>query len=621
VRSITESIETRWDSTVRHVIISEVQEEKFMHGFYNRILFIDLTRRRFRVETPDEKVLSSVLGGKGLASHLLLTLNPPMVDPLSPENHLIFSTGPACGSLVWGSSRYGVFTKSPQTGFYSESYAGGRVPEAMDAAGYDAVVIEGKSNTPAVLVVDPHGVAFHDADALWGMDTHQSEDEAIKRFAKKESDRRFRVGAVVIGPAGEHQVCFSVIENDYWRSAGRTGAGSIMGSKRLKAIVFQGDPQVAAYKSKGTPMLVKVMNEVGGFPTRYWSEGTYEKWRQISADALHDRCEVKPRACLKCFMACGRMTKVRSGRHAGLRLEGPEYETIYAFGGLCLIDNIEEIIYLNDICDRLGMDTITAGNLCGLTIEAARRGRIDIAIDYGDVDAMAGLLKKTAFRQGIGDLLARGIKAASYWRGGSRQLPRNGAFKIWRFMSKVWSLPVTTRESSRVWDSAACHLRATFYKAELSGMIDPDTIEGKAAMFVDFEDRLTLFDALILCRFFRDLYPWEALCETVQGLTGIETSTTRLKAISANISNMVRTFNIQEGLRREDDRLPSRLHKAAIRLAKSSLRRWSLNTITSGAGMNRGNQDRGNGHTCSDEDSQQTRGTKHTPASESKTGS
>jgi aldehyde:ferredoxin oxidoreductase len=558
-----------------------------MYGFYGRILFVDVSRRRFRVETPDERVLSGVLGGKGLASHLLLTLNPPMVDPLSPENHLIFSTGPACGSLVWGSSRYGVFTKSPQTGFYSESYAGGRVPEAMDAAGYDAIVIEGKSNAPAVLVVDPHGVSFHDAGDLWGMDTHQSEDEAIKRFAKKKPDRRFRAGAVVIGPAGEHQVCFSVIENDYWRSAGRTGAGSIMGSKGLKAIVFQGDrrrkladrkavqtfakdlakeakehPQVAAYKSKGTPMLVKVMNEVGGFPTRYWSEGTYEKWPQISADALHDRCEVKPRACLKCFMACGRMTKVRSGRHAGLRLEGPEYETIYAFGGLCLIDNIEEIIYLNDICDRLGIDTITAGNLCGLTIEAARRGRIDIAIDYGDVDAIAGLLKKIAFRQGIGDLLARGIKAASEEWGLQDLAVHVKGLEPAGYDPRVLKGVGLGYATS---DRGACHLRATFYKAELSGMIDPDTIEGKAAMFVDFEDRLTLFDALILCRFFRDLYPWEALCETVQGLTGIETSTTRLKAISANISNIVRTFNIQEGLQPEDDRLPIRLHKEALK--------------------------------------------------------
>jgi aldehyde:ferredoxin oxidoreductase len=168
-----------------------------MYGFYGRILFIDLSSRSFRVEASDEKVLSGALGGKGLASHLLLRLNPPIVDPLSPENHLIFATGPACGSLVWGSSRYGVFTKSPQTSFYSESYAGGRVPEAMDATGYDAMVVLGKSDTPTVMVVDPHGVAFHEAVDLWGMDTHQSEDEAVKRFAKKTRDRKFRAGRLL----------------------------------------------------------------------------------------------------------------------------------------------------------------------------------------------------------------------------------------------------------------------------------------------------------------------------------------------------------------------------------------------------------------------------------------
>jgi aldehyde:ferredoxin oxidoreductase len=558
-----------------------------MLGFYNRILFIDLTRRSFFVETPHSKALSSVLGGKGLASCLLLKLNPAGVDPFSRENHLIFATGPVCGSLVWGSSRYGVFTKSPQTHFYSESYAGGRIPEAMDAAGYDAVIVKGKSKTPTVLVINPRGATFHDAGSLWGRDTRQSEDEAIRRFTRKTGDRKYRAGAIVIGPAGENQVCFSVIENDYWRSAGRTGAGSVMGSKKLKAIVFLGDrrrkladrravhrfakelaaeakahPQVAAYKSKGTPMMVKVMNEAGGFPTRYWSEGTYDKWRQISADALHERCEVRPRACLKCFMACGRMTRVRSGRHAGLRLEGPEYETIYAFGGLCLIDSIEEIAYLNDLCDRLGMDTITAGNLCGLTIEAVRRGKIDYDIDYGQVDAIAELLRRIAFRKGIGELLAQGIKSVSEaWRMEDVAVHVKGLEPAGydpRILKGVGLGYATS-------DRGACHLRATFYKPELSGMIDPNIIEGKAAMFVDFEDRLTLFDALILCRFFRDLYPWEYLCETVRGATGIPSDEKTLKQISANISNTVRTFNLREGLTPEDDRLPSRLHREALK--------------------------------------------------------
>ncbi|MDY6955236.1 MAG: aldehyde ferredoxin oxidoreductase N-terminal domain-containing protein, partial [Thermodesulfobacteriota bacterium] len=408
-----------------------------MHGCYGRLLHIDLSRQHFSIQGLEEELLRQFLGGKGLASHLLAKLNPKRVDPLSSDNHLIFATGPVCASLIWGSSRYGVFTKSPQTGLYSESYAGGRVPEAVDAAGYDCVVLTGKSQRPTVLVVHPEGASFHDARDLWGLDTHQTERLLMTRF-NTAGNRKGRTGVVAIGPAGENQVCFSVIENDYWRSAGRTGAGAVMGSKGLKAIVFQGNqrrkpadgkavrafskqlaqdckghPQVEGYKTRGTPGMVKLMNQVGAFPTRYWSQGTYENWESISAEALHGQCLVRPRACLKCFMACGRMTTVTKGRHAGLKLEGPEYETIYAFGGLCAIDSIEEIIYLNDLCDRLGMDTITAGNLCGLTIEAVRRGKLDGDLDYGNVDAVAALLKKIAFRQEIGDLLAQGIKATA----------------------------------------------------------------------------------------------------------------------------------------------------------------------------------------------------------------
>jgi aldehyde:ferredoxin oxidoreductase len=557
-----------------------------MNGFYGRILMVDLTDRSFAVESIAEEVLAKFLGGKGLASYLLAKLNPPEVHPFSPENHLIFATGPVCGSLVWGSSRYGVFTKSPQTGFYSESYAGGRVPEAMDAAGYDGIIIKGKSKTPTALVVHPQGVEFCEAGDLWGMDTHQTEDKVVKKYTPKHR-KGVRTGAVVIGPAGENHVCFSVIENDYWRSAGRTGAGSVMGGKRVKAIVFQGDrrrklanrkamgvlakqlaeeakehPQVAAYKSMGTPMMVKVMNEAGGFPTRYWAEGTYDKWPSISAEALHSRCQVKPRACLKCFMACGRMTTVRHGRHAGLKLEGPEYETIYAFGGLCAIDRIEEIIYLNDICDRLGMDTISAGNLCGLTIEAARRGKIHDPIDYGDVDAIAKLLRRIAFRDGIGALLAQGIRAAAKAWGLEEIAIHVKGLEPAGYDPRVLKGVGLGYATS---DRGACHLRATFYKPELSGMIDPDTIKGKAAMFMDFEDRLTLFDTLILCRFYRDLYPWETLCEIVQGTTGLKADQATLVAISARISDTVRRFNIQEGLRREHDRLPARLHKEALK--------------------------------------------------------
>jgi len=553
-----------------------------MHGFYGRILRIDLSKKEFVIESVNDDIFEKYLGGKGLASHLLYQLNPAGIDPLDPANCLIFATGPITASSIWGSSRYGVFTKSPQTGFYSESYSGGKVPEAIDSTGYDAIVVQGQSEQPTVLSVHPEGVDFHEGDDIWGMDTFETEDTVIERFGNIGPGSR-RVGAVVIGPAGENLVRFSVIENDYWRSAGRTGVGTVMGAKKLKALVFQGDrrrelydeqavkdcarnlaseakdnPGVKAYKSMGTPMMVKIVNEANAFPTRYWSEGSYDRWEKISADALHQRCNVKPHACPKCFMACGRMTTVLQGRHAGLKLVGPEYETIYAFGGLCLIDSIEEIAYLNDICDRQGMDTITAGNLCAFTIEAARRGKIDYVIDYGDVDAVATLLKKIARREGIGDILARGIKfAAKEWDLGNIAVHVKGLEPAGYDPRALKGMGLAYATSDR----GACHLRATFYKPELSGMISPDQIEGKAKLFIDFEDRLTIFDTLILCRFYRDLYPWEALGDLIHAVTGLDSQKDALQSKAANISTLIRRFNLREGLKPEDDRLPNTFYK------------------------------------------------------------
>jgi aldehyde:ferredoxin oxidoreductase len=326
-----------------------------MNGHYGKILKIDLTQKKYRTENLDETIYAQYIGGKGLASYLLYELNPPGVDPLDADNCLIFSTGPVTGSNIWGGCRYGVFTKSPQTGFYSESYSGGKVPEAIDSTGFDAIVIQGQAAGPMVLGIHPDEVVFHDAGDLWGKETYETEDEVIKRYRQTGQDFK-KPGAVVIGPASEKGVCFGVIKNDHWRSAGRTGVGTVLGAKKVKAVLFQGNqkrplfdaekvrelarqiategkdnPGVQAYKTMGTSQLVKVVNTANAFPTRYWSEGKFDKWENISADALNTRCDVKPHACLKCFMACGRMTTVREGRHAGLKLEGPEYETIYAF--------------------------------------------------------------------------------------------------------------------------------------------------------------------------------------------------------------------------------------------------------------------------------------------------
>jgi aldehyde:ferredoxin oxidoreductase len=551
-----------------------------MNGFYGRYLRIDLTRKAFAIEPIAEEVLIKYFGGKGLASWLLTELNPPGVDPLAPENTLIFATGPLGNSMIWGSCRYGVYTKSPLTGLFCESYAGGKTPDAIDTTGFDAVVIQGRAVEPAVLVVHPGGADFLPAADIWGMETYAAEDAVKERFARPEYRRK---GAVVIGPAAENLVRFAVVENDRWRSAGRTGAGTVMGAKKLKGVLFTGDrkrvqadadgvkdfaknfmnafkdhPATQAYKNLGTPMLVKLTNTAGAFPTRYWQQGTCEHWEKISAEALVRQCSVKPNACGKCFMACGQLSTVKEGRHAGLTIEGPEYETIYAFGGLCMIDRIEEIAYLNDICDRLGIDTITSGNLCAFTIEAVKRGRVEFKIDYGDVDAIAGLLHLIARREGIGAVLAEGIRpAAKAWDLEDIAVHVKGLEPAGYDPRPLKGMGLAYGTSDR----GACHLRATFYKPELSGMIPADQIAGKAELFLEFESRLTIFDTLVLCRFYRDFFLWDKLAAVIGLVTGLEATEKSLKEKALTVADLIRRFNLREGMTPADDRLPAFLHQ------------------------------------------------------------
>ncbi len=561
-----------------------------MFGYYKRILTIDLTTRSTTIEPVADQILAECFGGKGLATHLLLERNEPGIDPLSPGNHLIFATGCFCGGRLWGGSRYGVYTKSPLTGFYAESYSGGRVPEAIDSTGFDAILLTGRASVPVVLAITPDGVLFHDADELWGTDSITAEAEAIEKFAPNTKGYR-KPGAVTIGPAGENLVKFALIANDKWRCAGRTGAGAVMGSKLVKAIVFQGNrkrdyfdtlgvaryanefaaknskhPGVKAYKAMGTTMMVSLMNTADAFPAKYWSQGSCEHWEKISGEQYHKDHDIHPHACAKCFMACGRKAKIRKGRHTGLEIEGPEYETIYSFGGLCMVDDMAEIAHLNDLCDRLGMDTITVGNLCGLAIEACIRGRIDFPIDYGNVDQIASLVRMMSAREGIGDLLADGIIPASRaWGLEDIAVHVKGLEPAGYDPRALKGMGLTFGTSPR----GACHLRTTFYKPELSGLIPPEQIEDKARMLIDYEDRLNIFDTLVLCRFYRDLYSWEELEKILCLVTGQPSGKEDLQKVAENIVDMTRTFNLREGLQAEDDRLPRRLHTEALPSGKS----------------------------------------------------
>jgi aldehyde:ferredoxin oxidoreductase len=550
-----------------------------MKGFFNQLLRINLSHQKTTVEAIPESVLRSYLGGKGLGSYLLLKENPPRIDPFSPQNRLIITLGPLADTPFYGSSRYAVFTKSPQTGIYSESYSGGKVTFSLSRTGYDAIIIEGKSNDPIFLEISDKEVLFHPATSLWGKETYQAEEAILKEVGKDS-------GALVIGPAGENLVKFAVIESERWRSLGRAGIGAVMGSKKLKGIAFHGKKRrevadssslkrlaeefkdrvkgnqiIHMYKKYGTPMLVSIMNTIGAFPTQYWSKGTMEGWEGISAESLMEHCRVSSIACPHCFMACGKISEIKQGRHRGLRIMGPEYETIYAFGGLCMVKSIEEIIYLNDLCDRLGMDTITAGNLAAFAIEASKNKKIKDNLQYGDVDGIAEVLTKIAYKKGVGKILSEGVRhAAKVWGMEATAIHVKGLEPAGFDPRVLKGMGLAYATSDR----GACHLRATFYKSELSGQIDPDQIKGKAKLFVDYEDKMTLFDALILCRFYRDLITWKDLQEIIKSTCNLSLKKKELKALASGIINLAHDFNRQEGVTRKEDKLPRRFSREVL---------------------------------------------------------
>ena len=546
-----------------------------MKGCFFKSLQIDVTTRTFCEEPIDKTLMTGFLGGKGLATQLLLDYNPAGVDALGPENHLIMAKGPLSGSSLYGSSRYGLFAKSPLTGFYGESYSGGSFACPLARTGYDAIIIKGASKNPIWIEINSDTVLFHDAGEIWGRETFEAED-----YLKDKSSGK-HAGVMVIGPAGENLVRFAVIKNDKYRVAGRTGMGAVLGSKKIKGIICYGDKKpvfhdpegikrykkemlsrlkdnkvVNAYKSMGTPMMVDMLNNAGAFPTEYWKRGQFEKKDSINAGAMAERLNPVPHACRDCFLACGKYSKVQQGRHKGLVLEGPEYETIYSFGGLCMIDEIEEIAYLNRLCDSLGVDTISTGNIAAFAIEAAKKGKINGAFEYGSADDIANLIKKIVNRQGVGDILAEGIRAAA-----EEFDMQNHAVHV-KGMEPAGYDPRVLKGMGlayAVCERGACHLRSTFYKAELAGLIAPDTLEGKAALFTDFEDRCTLFDSFILCRFFRDIYPWEELSKILFFATGLSYDQDQLAFIAGKTKDNTRRFNLREGLTAEDDTLPPRL--------------------------------------------------------------
>ncbi|MDY6876384.1 MAG: aldehyde ferredoxin oxidoreductase family protein [Chloroflexota bacterium] len=557
--------------------------------YSSSIAWINLNDGTVRVR-PQEATLSHLfVGGRGVGLAALFRHLADPATPLAPENPLIFSIGPLTGTPWPAGARYHVTFHSPLTGIYGYANAGGFFGSALRRAGYETLVVTGRAEQPVYLEVTPEGIAIRPADHLWGLDTGTTHETLATQGAR----------VACIGPAGECGVRFAAIINDGGRAAARCGGGAVMGSKNLKAIVVRGQrpldlpaefralarsafeqvrdhPAVTGLRDWGTVSLVANKNYTGDLPTRNHQLGQVAWADMVDARAIA-RYTRRTKGCFACPIRCGRVTRIESGPYAG-DLEGPEYETLDALGPLCWINDPEVIIHANRLCNDLGLDTISTGVVVAFAMECHQRGLLDdpdISLEWGDVDTLLGLIERIAHRRGLGNLLAEGVHRAAETIGGDApryamhvkgmELPRQepriakgfglGHATSNRGADHLYALP--TIDLAGNLDTA----RRFFPPEIIPTMMEPDDETYKPDLIVFTEHYCALSDALGVCKFTTAetyaVYP-DDLAAGLSALWGREVSGEELLTAGERIVNLERLYNVQLGLSRADDRLPSR---------------------------------------------------------------
>ncbi|MCR4402563.1 MAG: aldehyde ferredoxin oxidoreductase family protein [Firmicutes bacterium] len=553
-----------------------------MYGWTGKLLRVDLSAGSVTVEDLCPELAENYLGARGLGTKILYDELKPGTDPLGPDNKIIFATGPLTGTAATSAGRYNVVTKSPLTGFIAASNSGGYFPAEMKYAGFDAIIVEGVAQEPVYLWVRNGKAEIRSAKHVWGKNTADTTDILVS-----ETDPDAKVAC--IGPAGEKLVLFACVVNDKGRAAGRSGVGAVMGSKNLKAIVVRGTGDVkvadpvrfreavlAAFEkikaspvtsqglpTYGTPVLVNVINQHGAFPTRNFQTGVFEGAEKISGETLAATLLVRKRACFGCPIACGRPTVIKSGKHSG-RGEGPEYESIWALGAACGVDNLEAVTKANYICNELGLDPITMGSTIACAMELYEKGYLpksatDISLEFGNADSMVEATRKTGNREGIGDLLARGSYrlAAEF---GHPELSMSAKKQEYPAYDPrgVKGIGLNYATSNR----GGCHVRGYTISPEVLGVpekIDPLSKEGKAAWVKAFQDVTALVDSVGMCLFTTFALGAQDVASMLEPATGVAFSTEKAVLAGERIWNLERLFNLREGLTKEDDSLAPRL--------------------------------------------------------------
>jgi aldehyde:ferredoxin oxidoreductase len=571
-------------------------------GYAGKWLHVNLTTGSVESRPYDRTIAEQYLGGNGFGARLLWESVGPEVHPLSAENLLIFATGPLCGTLVPNPGRMEVIAKSPLTGIYGDSNTGGFLGPELKFAGWDAVVIKGRSDHPVYLAIADSDVELRDARPLWGTTTSRAESAIRERWGDPQ------VKTATIGSAGENGVLFSGIQTTPQRSAARCGLGAVMGSKRLKAIAVRGhgaipiadpdrfhtiatelhhrlraNPIFEAVSAHGTPGIVSMMDALGRFPTKNFQMGSFPQVEAINAEALEARAFVRHLACFGCPVACDKLHTLPDGPYAGTSLRSVEYETLNSMGAAVWSADLDSILEANRLCDELGMDTISAGRAISFAMELWEQEILNLddtdglALHWGDQDVILTLLERMARQEGdLATLLSQGVRRAAkaIGRGAEKYAMHVKGMAIAAQDGRAQkSMGLAHATSNR----GADHLKAfpvideTGYPDEalrrygedyLPEMAQPLATKHKPFLVKDGEDFGAVVDSVGMCKsggtfVLAEIY-WPDVAAALEAATGMEMPVERLKRIGERIYNLQRCYNARHDITRADDRLPRR---------------------------------------------------------------
>jgi len=553
-----------------------------VRGYGGRILFVDVTRGTSRVEPLSEATARAFLGGNGLAARLLYDTVPAGIDSFDPANAVVFAVGPITDTTVPGNSRACVASKSPLTELFFDSTFGGRFPATLKRTGFDAVVITGRAPAPSYLLVTETGATVKPAAALSGMSTRDAVNALV---AAEGAD----ADAIAIGPAGERGVRFAALAH-YWKNregvSGRGGIGAVLGSKNLKAVVVRGvrktdvaDPAALkallettreplragtqALSTFGTPFLVGPINALGGLGAFNLKTETFAEARAVGGEEMKAHYHDRDTTCLKCPVACGKQYAIGEGEFAGRRAKMPEYETIFALGPMVGNAHAESLIIANDLCDLLGMDTISMGVTLAFVAEALERGwltqaEVGVPFGWGDWRGILALIEMTARREGFGARLAEGA-----WRLAESVHPEatNLVYAVKRLELPAHSaralkgLSIGYATATR----GGSH-HDTRPTPQYAPGFDRRSTKDKPDFAVRSQHFTAVGDSLVLCRFTSErgfgLFVGEPYAAMVRAVTGWDITAEELERIGERIVNLERLFNVREGVRRPNDTLP-----------------------------------------------------------------